>query len=61
MTGEPQGDVAVPVPTLDLYECLVADLEAAGVCYRLIDHALEGRTDLVSALRGHDVALAANA
>ena len=32
---------------------------AAGARYRLIDHAPEGRTDLVSALRGHDVAQAA--
>jgi Ala-tRNA(Pro) deacylase len=51
--GDPQVDVAVPV--LDLYE----RLEAGGARYRLIDHAPEGRTDLVSALRGHDVALAA--
>lgn len=42
-----------------MYERLVADLEAAGARYRLIDHAPEGRTDLVSALRGHDVAHAA--
>ena len=53
MTGELQ----VATPTL--YERLVADLEAGGARYRLIDHAPEGRTDLVSALRGHDVALAA--
>jgi Ala-tRNA(Pro) deacylase len=57
VTGDPQGDGAVPV--LDRYERLVADLEAGGARYRLIDHAPEGRTDLVSALRGHDVALAA--
>jgi Ala-tRNA(Pro) deacylase len=36
-----------------------ADLDAAGACYRLIEHPPEGRTELVSALRGHDVALAA--
>jgi Ala-tRNA(Pro) deacylase len=59
VTGEPLGDVAVPGPAPDLYERLIADLEAAGARYRLIDHAPEGRTDLVSALRGHDVALAA--
>ena len=57
MTGDPQVDIAAPV--LDLYERLVADLEAGGARYRLIDHAPEGRTDLVSALRGHDVAMAA--
>jgi Ala-tRNA(Pro) deacylase len=38
---------------------LLADLDAAGAHYRLIHHAPEGRTDLVSALRGHDVAHAA--
>jgi Ala-tRNA(Pro) deacylase len=49
----------MPAVTVDLYERLIADLEAAGARYRLIDHAPEGRTGLVSALRGHDVALAA--
>nr|WP_042187251.1 YbaK/EbsC family protein [Kibdelosporangium sp. MJ126-NF4]CEL17940.1 Putative cytoplasmic protein [Kibdelosporangium sp. MJ126-NF4]CTQ90832.1 Putative cytoplasmic protein [Kibdelosporangium sp. MJ126-NF4] len=53
MTGDPQVDVATR------YERLVADLDAAGARYRLIDHEPEGRTELVSALRGHDVALAA--
>jgi Ala-tRNA(Pro) deacylase len=43
----------------DAYERLIADLEAGGARYRLIDHAPEGRTDLVSAMRGHDVAHAA--
>jgi Ala-tRNA(Pro) deacylase len=57
VTGDPQVDVAAP--TLDRYERLVADLDAGGARYRLIDHPPEGRTDLVSALRGHDVALAA--
>jgi Ala-tRNA(Pro) deacylase len=42
-----------------MYDRLIADLDAAGARYRLIDHAPEGRTDLVSALRGHDVAQAA--
>lgn len=41
------------------YARLVAELDAAGARYRLIDHAPEGRTELVSALRGHDVAQAA--
>jgi Ala-tRNA(Pro) deacylase len=53
VTGDPQVEVA------GLYERLVADLETGGARYRLIDHSPEGRTDLVSALRGHDVALAA--
>ncbi|WP_378729522.1 YbaK/EbsC family protein [Nocardia brasiliensis] len=42
-----------------LYERLIGDLNAAGARYRLIDHAPEGRTELVSAMRGHDVAAAA--
>lgn len=56
MSGELDGAVAAPA---DLYARLIADLDAAGARYRLIDHAAEGRTDLVSALRGHDVAWAA--
>jgi hypothetical protein len=46
-------------PGAGLYERLIADLAAAGARYRLIDHQPEGRTELVSALRGHDVAHAA--
>jgi len=36
------------------YERLVRALEAGGARFRFIDHAPEGRTELVSALRGHD-------
>lgn len=43
----------------DLYSRLIADLDAAGARYRLIDHPPEGQTDLVSALRGNDVRHAA--
>jgi Ala-tRNA(Pro) deacylase len=43
----------------DVYARLIADLDASGACYRLIEHAPEGRTELVSALRGHDLASAA--
>jgi Ala-tRNA(Pro) deacylase len=43
----------------DVYARLIADLDASGVRYRLIEHAPEGRTELVSALRGHDLAHAA--
>ena len=35
------------------YERLVGALEAGGARFRFIDHAPEGRTELVSALRGH--------
>ncbi len=58
MNGELDGAVAAP-EDLGLYERLIRDLDAAGARYRLIDHAPEGRTELVSALRGHDVAQAA--
>jgi hypothetical protein len=43
----------------DVYARLIADLDAAGCRYRLIDHAPEGRTEVVSALRGHALAHAA--
>ena len=41
------------------YDWLMGQLERSGARFRVIDHAPEGRTDLVSALRGHDVARAA--
>jgi Ala-tRNA(Pro) deacylase len=43
----------------DAYSRLIADLEASGARYRLIEHAPEGRTEVVSALRGHALAYAA--
>ena len=43
----------------DTYERLIASLDAHRASYRLIDHAPEGQTDKVSALRGHPVAAAA--
>ena len=43
----------------DVYDRLIADLDASGAHYRLIEHAPEGRTELVSALRGHVLARAA--
>lgn len=46
-------------PGHGLYHRLLADLDAAGAAYRLLDHPAEGRTELVSALRGHPVAHAA--
>lgn len=49
--GAPSGSQA--------YARLIADLDAAGARYRLIDHLPEGRTELVSAMRGHHVAQAA--
>ncbi|XVQ07744.1 YbaK/EbsC family protein [Spirillospora sp. CA-255316] len=41
------------------YERLIDVLDAAGARYRLIDHEPEGRTEVVSALRGNAVAHAA--
>lgn len=41
------------------YEQLVLLLDGAGARYRVIDHAPEGRTEVVSAYRGHAVACAA--
>lgn len=43
----------------DTHEKLIALLDAHKASYRLIDHAPEGQTDKVSALRGHPVAAAA--
>lgn len=49
-----------PEPHVDnAYERLVSLLDGAGARYRMIDHAPEGRTDEVSAYRGHPVACAA--
>jgi Ala-tRNA(Pro) deacylase len=42
-----------------MYQRLVADLDAAGARYRVIDHEPEGRTEVVSTLRGHDLGAAA--
>src|SRR3979490_1318828 len=43
----------------DTYPKLITLLDANKASYRLIDHAPEGQTDKVSALRGHPVAAAA--
>lgn len=43
----------------ETYQRLIALLRAHGVAYRLIDHAPEGRTELVSALRGNALGQAA--
>jgi Ala-tRNA(Pro) deacylase len=58
VAGDPAAAVG-SAPPVDAYARLIEDLDAAGVRYRLIDHAPEGRTELVSALRGHDLAQAA--
>lgn len=43
----------------DIYIRLLALLDQQGIAYRLIDHAPEGRTELVSAMRGHPPSQAA--
>lgn len=43
----------------DTYTRFIALLDAQGVPYRLIDHEPEGRTELVSAMRGNTLAQAA--
>jgi Ala-tRNA(Pro) deacylase len=55
---EPNLDANIDA-NIDAYERLVAQLDAARARYRLIDHAPEGRTDLVSALRGNELGAAA--
>ena len=43
----------------DAYERLLSLLGGAGARYRVIEHAPEGRTEVVSAYRGNPVACAA--
>jgi Ala-tRNA(Pro) deacylase len=43
----------------DAYQHLLRVLDAGGARYRVIEHAPEGRTEVVSALRGNPVAAAA--
>ena len=43
----------------DAYTRLIAWLDERGVSYRLIDHAPEGRTEVVSPMRGNALRLAA--
>lgn len=58
VAGEPSSD-GPPGQEPSAYERLICDLGVGRARYRLIDHPPEGRTDVVSALRGHDVACAA--
>src|SRR3954464_10061306 len=44
---------------LETYERLIALLDEQGAHYRLIDHAPEGRTEIVSPMRGNDLKQAA--
>ena len=47
------------VDTKDTYTKLIELLDQHGAEYRLIDHPPEGRCEIVSPMRGHDVAKAA--
>ncbi len=58
MAGSKAADVE-PEQAADAYSRLIADLDATGARYRLIDHPPEGRTELVSTLRGNQLAQAA--
>ena len=53
------GDLGPAAADRDVYARLIAELDASGCRYRLIEHAPEGRTEVVSALRGHVLASAA--
>ncbi|MFH0922446.1 MAG: YbaK/EbsC family protein, partial [Candidatus Micrarchaeota archaeon] len=45
--------------SLETYNKLIAFLDENVASYRLIDHPLEGRTDIVSPMRGNKVSQAA--
>ena len=56
---EPAGAEPGPLAEGDTYAALIALLERRGARYRVLEHDPEGRTELVSVLRGHPVAQAA--
>jgi Ala-tRNA(Pro) deacylase len=56
---EPAGTGPGPLAEGDTYASLIALLDRHGAQYRVLEHAAEGRTELVSALRGHPLAQAA--
>lgn len=57
MTQQPT--VVDDASAADAYQRLIAMLDSGGARYRVIDHAPEGRTDVVSGYRGHPLACAA--
>ncbi len=62
MRGEPSsptGRLPSSEPGPDLYGRLIALLEEHGARYRLVDHPPEGRTEIVSVMRGHELHQAA--
>src|ERR1700733_3847260 len=52
-------NMAVIENAKDTYSNLIELLDQHGAQYRLIDHPEEGRTEIVSPMRGHDVSKAA--
>lgn len=61
MTGQSTApsDASDEAAVGDAYERLISMLDAAQARYRVIDHAPEGRTEIVSGYRGHPVECAA--
>src|SRR5690348_11071587 len=57
--GEPAQAAPAAPEASDTYAALIALLDRHGAQYRIIEHAAEGRTELVSALLGHPLAQAA--
>ena len=56
---QPAGTEPTPAGTEDTYAALIALLDRHQARYRVLEHAPEGRTELVSALRGNELAQAA--
>jgi Ala-tRNA(Pro) deacylase len=50
---------ALTMESNDIYQQLIALLDSEGANYRVIEHPPEGRTELVSAMRGNDLREAA--
>ncbi|MFC7794038.1 YbaK/EbsC family protein [Streptomyces cinereoruber] len=59
MTTDAVGTEGPPTGTTDTYEKLIALLEERGAAHRVLEHAPEGATEAVSALRGNTLAQAA--
>ena len=49
-----------PIMTKDTYDKLIDLLDQNGAEYRLIDHPPEGKTEIVSRMRGNELSQAAN-
>src|SRR4029453_14661475 len=56
---QPMQEAKLPRAGVDAHPTLMQLLDERGARYRLIDHPPEGRTELVSPMRGHEPRLAA--